>query len=283
VGLLVAPVLTLASCGGASHKRTAQPSGPRAGTISLSISESGRTATYRAPAVVTGGLVNMLFTNKGRALHAAQLIRVIGNRSALSVLKLLAGNSRKTPSYLHAEGGIGPTEPGTTLTATLNLPPGNYLVVDVAGPSSGPPAYGQFTVIPGATGALPATGATVTAAKLSKDHYRWRFNGRLTHGVNTVTFASKGTNALHLIGVVRLLGPASNAQIIRGLSSNGKPPAFFDPTSLYTSGALDGGKSQVTPLPLLSPGRYVLFCPLRDRAGGKPHLQEGMLATIIVK
>jgi hypothetical protein len=39
----------------------------------------------------------------------------------------------------------------------------------------------------------------------------------------------------------------------------------------------------VTKLELSKPGRYVLFCPLTDREGGKSHDQEGLLTTVEVK
>ena len=86
--------------------------------------------------------------------------------------------------------------------------------------------------------------------------------------------------SLHLIAAFRLTGKATNAQIIKALKSNGPPPRFVDRTSFYSTPVLDGGLSQTTPLPLTRPGRYVLFCPINDRNGGKPHFEEGLLTTV---
>ena len=65
---------------------------------------------------------------------------------------------------------------------------------------------------------------------------------------------------------------------------NGPPPKFLDQKSFTSTSVLDGtNKSEVTQLSLARPGKYVLFCPLTDRDGGKPHLAEGLLTTVNVK
>ena len=117
-----------------------------------------------------------------------------------------------------------------------------------------------------------------------KDKYRWDLSGSgLKPGVQNITFVSKGKTALHLIGAFRLSGPASNAQILKALKSNGKPPKFVDQSSFTESAVLDGGKSQTVQYALKSPGTWVLFCPISDREGGKPHFEEGLLKQVTVK
>ena len=54
-------------------------------------------------------------------------------------------------------------------------------------------------------------------------------------------------------------------------------------TRAMAHAVLDGGLSQTTPLLLNKTGKYVLFCPLTDRNGGKPHFEEGMLTTVDVR
>jgi hypothetical protein len=62
----------------------------------------------------------------------------------------------------------------------------------------------------------------------------------------------------------------------------GRAGRQLDPSEVQT-GALDSGKSLTTQLTLSKPGTYLLFCPLIDRDGGKPHFAEGLLTTITVK
>jgi hypothetical protein len=94
-----------------------------------------------------------------------------------------------------------------------------------------------------------------------------------------------GRQTDHLLAVIRLKGHPTDAQIEKALksNSNGPPPPFLDvnaPTP--QTAALDGGKSQTTTLNL-PPGRYVFFCPLHDRDGGKPHFLKGLLKQVVIQ
>ena len=57
----------------------------------------------------------------------------------------------------------------------------------------------------------------------------------------------------------------------------------MDTSSFANTAVLDSGKSDVTPFRFSKPGKYVLFCPLSDRDGRKPHFEEGLLTTVDVK
>lgn len=285
--LIAVTALGLAACGSSSKKSSTQSTGGASGQpLALSISESGKAAKFSGPASITGGLVRMSVTNGGKSLHAAQLVRVDAPHTIGQALQIVAGNSPKTPSWIHGEGGLGPVAPGRNATAVLNLPAGNYAVTDVGGPGgpgAGPPAEMALTVRAGSPGTLPSTPTTITATAPAKDKYHWQISGPLSSGTSNVTFVSKGNNTLHLLGAARITGNHSTAEIIKALDSNGPPPSWVDRQATYTSAVIDGNKSQVTPLPLPKPGRYVLFCPLTDRDGGKNHFKEGLLTTVTVK
>ena len=145
------------------------------------------------------------------------------------------------------------------------------------------PRFAPITVTPGQSGALPATATTITAANPSKDHYKWEISGTLKAGANPVTFVSKGKSALHELGAIRITGNESIAQIVKALESNGPPPTFVDPTARDQTAVLDGGKSLTTQLTLSKPGKYIFFCHLTDRDGGKPHFAEGLITTVTVQ
>ena len=131
-------------------------------------------------------------------------------------------------------------------------------------------------------GAIKRQPAHIIGTQTGKDHYAWRISG-LKAGTNTVEFTSKGKQALHLVTAVKLKGNANPSldAIKKALQSNGPPPSYIDPSAIADTAALDGGKSLTTSL-RLQPGRYVVFCPLTDRDGGKPHFLEGMLAKTTV-
>jgi hypothetical protein len=276
--LLVAAPVALAACGGSKSR---SGSGTPA-DVSFSIAEQSGTARFTVPKSVRGGLVKLSLKNAGKKPHSAQLLRLTGGHSAQDALKIIAGSTTKTPAWLRGAGGLGGVAPGTTQSAVLNLQPGRYAVADV-GQQGGAPAFAEFTVSKGKSGHLPETSVTIDGASTGKNAYAWNVSGQLRPGADDITFVSGGTDTLHFVGAFRITGTHSDAEIVKALSSNGKPPAFVDQKSFYDTAVLDSGKSQTTTLALRKPGTYVLFCPLADRRGGKPHFLEGMLKQVTVK
>jgi hypothetical protein len=277
-GLLLVPVLALAACGGSS--KSSKPT-----KAAITISPAGKSAKYAVPKSIKGGLVELTVTNQDKKTpHSAQLVLVEGNHTIQDAVKTVSSNSSKTPNWVRGEGGLGSIAPGASVSGTVNLPAGKYLLGDFAGPSSGPPAYTTLTVTKGKEGSLPSTPTTVDAATAGKDKFEWKLSGdALKAGKNTVTFKSGGKDSIHLVAAFRLTKDVPKAEIIKGLKSNGPPPKFVDQSSFYSTAVLDGGRSQTTPLDITKPGKWVLFCPLTDRDGGKPHFEEGLLKTVDVK
>jgi hypothetical protein len=273
----VAGTALLAGCGSSSTKPT---------NLSLSISEKGQAASFTAPKSAKGGLVDLSLKNDGKAPHGVQLVQYTGNHTAQEALKTVSSNSNKTPEWIRGQGGTDVISGGQSTSATLNLPAGNYVIVDSAsfgGPTSGPPATAEMKLTSGSTGDLPSTPATVTAENPSKDKYKWSISGLKT-GKNDVTFNSKGKKALHLIFAVPVKGKTPPlSQIKKDLATQGPPPKWADFQNAQTSAVLDGGSSQTVSLNLPKSGQYVFFCPLTDRDGGKSHDQEGLLKVETVK
>jgi hypothetical protein len=254
--------------------------------LNLSISEQGKAASFTAPASAKNGLVDVKLTNNGKAPHGVQFIQYADGHTMDDVLKQLGSNSNAIPDWITLPGGIGSVDPGQTGSATVNLPEGNYVLVDAAalgGPSSGPPATAGIKLSGGSDGDLPSTDADVTAATNGTDQYKWDISG-LKAGENQFTFKSEGDDAVHLIIAAPIKGtPPSLDQIKKDLDSNGPPPSYIDLQGSQSSALLDGGDSQTANLNLKA-GQYVFFCPLTDRDGkGKSHDQEGLLSIQTVK
>jgi hypothetical protein len=273
IGLLaaLAAATVVAGCGGGSS--SSEPA-----KVSLTYKDG----KFDVPKSIDGGLVEVTLKNQDKAPHAAQLVQVTGGHSTTEAIKFLSSNSDKTPEWIRGEGGpsAGPSASGT---ATVNLPAGQYIVTDLGGPgSSGPPASAPLKVNGGSEGDLPSTDTTVTGQEKGKDKYAWNVDGDLKSGQNQLTFKSEGDEAIHLLGAFRINGKHSDAEIAKALEGGGPPP-YVDQSTFTNTTILDGGKSQVTDLNLAKPGTYVLFCPLTDRDGGKPHFAEGMITQVTVK
>jgi hypothetical protein len=273
--LLVAGV-AVAGCGGSTATKPTN--------LSLSISEQGKTASFTAPASAKGGLTDIALTNSGKAPHGAQFVLVTGGHTVAEAAKQLGTNSPKTPSWLRAEGGVGSVPGGKTGTATVNLPKGTYAVIDTAtlGGSGGPPVYTQLKLTGSERGKIPPLAAHITGEQTGHDKYAWVIAG-LKAGTQATEFTSKGKQTIHLVSAFKLKGNANPSldAIKKALQSNAPPPSYVDQSSLVQTAALDGGKSLTTPLTFAA-GRYVFFCPLTDRNGGKPHFLEGMLKKVTI-
>lgn len=251
--------------------------------LKIGVSEKGKTASFSVPKSTTGGLVEVKLTNEGKAPHGVQFVRYEDGHTAAEALEMLEGESEKTPDWLRAEGGIGGVGGGESATATLNLEEGNFLISDAA--SFGEkPATAELTVEGGSSGDLPDTEGTVTAEETGHDKYAWDVSD-LTSGPNQITFASEGDEAIHLIIAAPLRGkvpPLSQIKKEFGEEKEGPPPSYIDFEGAQSTAVLDGGKSQTAPLDL-KPGKYLFFCPLTDRDGGKSHDQEGLLSIETVQ
>jgi hypothetical protein len=278
---LILGAAAIAGCGGGGG------SSDNPTQLSMSITDSGKTASFEVPKTTKGGLVQVSLANKGQAPHGVQFIQYTGGHTAADVQQQLGSNSNKIPDWIKLPGGIGSVDPGASQSATLNLPAGNYVLVDAAalgGPSSGPPATADMTVSSGSNGDLPGTSGDVTANETGKDKFAWEISGLHT-GQNDVTFASKGDKSVHIIVAAPLKPNApSDSQIEKDLSSSqGPPPPYVDIQNSQSTALLDGGLAQTTKLNLKTPGKYLFFCPLTDRDGGKPHFEEGLLKTVDIK
>lgn len=279
--LLVPAALAMAACG-SDDKKSSTSGGAKPAELSLSVTEAGKGAKFTVPASTKGGLVNVTLANKGKKPHGAQLIRLTGNHTTAQALKVISGN-KPAPAWVRGEGGPSAVPGGQTGSATVILPAGKYAVVDTGGPGGGPPASADFTVTAGAGGKVPSAPTTITGAQAGPGRYKWGVSGTLKPGDNRVTFVSSGKDTLHFIGAFRVTGNPSLAKVEKAMSSSGKPPKFLDQSSFTETTVLDSGKSEVVSLNLRKPGNYVLFCPLMDRSGGKPHHEVGMLKKVTVK
>ncbi len=266
-------VAALTGCGGGG--------GDDASTLPVTITESNGAASYDVPASAGGGLVKLKVTNKGKAPHAVQLIGIEGDHTGQDALGVITGSSDTTPDWIRADGGTGAVPPGKTVSAFVNLGEGKYVVADLGGPGGAPTVSKEFEVSGGSDADLPETSAAVSAVAKGKDSYAWDDSGLKT-GTNTLTFKSEGKDTIHFVGGFRITGKHTDAEIKQALQSNSLP-SWVDQQSFVETAALDGGKSQVTDLDLDKAGTWVLFCPLTDRDGGKPHFLEGLLSQVSIK
>ncbi len=245
------------------------PAGAPRLTITVDDTEPGR-FRYRAPRSVTGGLVEIRLRNVSNAPHKAQLWRVGGNHTVAQALRV----GRRLPDWLRRAGGVSLTAPQTTSRTLQALPAGRYYV---AADADRPGRVAAFTV----TGPRTAPDPPRAPARVEAIDFSFRVSG-LRAGRNTVDFDNTGVEPHHAFFAPMRDGVdlADVRRFFGERTSTGRPPV--DTEGTRETVVLEGGERQVTQLDF-APGRYALVCFVRGRAGGRRHLELGMINEVTVR
>ena len=263
----------IAACGSEDAEKASTrlvPAGAKVNRLDISVTEPrpGR-FRYRATREVRGGLVEIRFKNSGRSPRKAQLWRVGRGHSVTQALRVRG----TLPRWLEWAGGVGLTAPGRTGVAVQRLSPGTYYVTGIGSERRG---IAPLRVTAGGSeaGLVSAADARVTAVD-----YGYRVSG-LAPGPASVEFRNTGKEPHH--GFFAPLRDGRTLREARDFFAGKLPgPPPVDPEATRETVVLEGGGTQVTRLNLES-GRYALLCFVRDRAGGPPHTEKGMVAEVKV-
>ena len=126
LALIVTASVGLTACGNDvadSSRRTPT-------SFAVTATEAGKQLRLSVPKSVPAGLVTVELTNRGKAFHEAQLVRIDRGHTPQDALKVIAAEGAPAPSWIHPAGGTGPAPPGGKRSATQRLRPGNYIVYD---------------------------------------------------------------------------------------------------------------------------------------------------------
>lgn len=290
--LALTAALTVTACGDddsdsdKSSKPSAESSEPQ--RLAVEVTEQGKDKFgMSAPQSVKAGLVEISLKAppvKG-ASHDAQLVKVEGNHTVAEVLKFISQEGAPTPDWLFAAGGVGLIKAGASGTATQQLTPGRYFILDTGEPEG---ENVKSFAENGATAELEVTGEAgavelpKAAGKVTAEDYTFRTTG-LKAGKNDIEFDNAGRELHHLIAFQYRKG-VDLADVKKAFSregeSSGPPPVDFE--SAVGTAVLEGGTKQVTSLEL-KPGKYALVCFISDRKGGPPHVAKGMITEASIE
>lgn len=238
-------------------------------TITVDDSAPGK-FRYRAPRSVRGGLVEIRLRNIGDAPHKAQLWRIDGEHSVTEALRV----RHPQPDWLRTAGGVGLTEPGATSTTLQALPAGTYFVAATLG-QPGTVASLKVTA-PQTVPQPPRAPARVEAVDFS-----FKVSG-LRPGRNSVDFDNTGAEPHHAFFTP--IRPGATLDDVKRFfgeqTSTGPPPV--DAEATRETAILEGGERHVTQLNFPA-GRYAVICFVRNRSGGRPHIELGMINEVTVR
>jgi hypothetical protein len=236
---------------------------------------------FAAPDTVPAGLTTIRMINTGHEPHQA----VVAGAPHKSFADLQAALLREGafPEWLIFPGGAGVVNSGDSSIVTVNLQPGNYLILCYIASLDGTlhinkGMYRRLVVVPAPAGtratAEPAADVTVTLSD-----YAFRLSAPLTAGTHTIRVENTGPQ-LHELTIERLAPGKTLADWKTWVAGGmrGTPPS-------QPSGGLTGpDRGKVGWLTItLAPGNYLLNCYVPDVKDAKPHFMHGMVEEIVIK
>jgi hypothetical protein len=230
-----------------------------------------------APDTVPAGLTTIRMINTGREPHQA-VVAGAANRSFAELQTALLREGA-FPDWVSFPGGAGVVNSGDSSIVTINLLPGNYLILCYIPSLDGKPhimkgMYRRLVVVPASPRAAePKSDVTVTLSD-----YGFALSAPLTAGTHTIRVENKGPQ-LHELTIERLAPGKTLAdwQVWMAGGMRGTPPS--QPAGGFTGP--DKGKVGWLRVTLV-PGNYLLNCYVPDVKDGKPHFTRGMVQQITV-
>jgi hypothetical protein len=226
------------------------------------------------PKEIKGGLVEVTFKNNGDQGAGVQFVRGTDGHTGAEALKAAAAwgeNGKALPTWVKIEGGTATAQKGSSTKATLVLPAGDYMAVDIDSNAATP-----VKVTGGESAELPTTDGRIEASE-----YKFTSSG-INSGRAQIEFDNVGKEPHFFVAVQYKPGATLDdiKKFIR--DEKGKPPFVEDEGSELASALFDGGRKAVMDVNF-KPGKYALLCFIPDRAGGPPHVAKGMVSELEVQ
>lgn len=235
---------------------------------------------FSAPDTISAGLTTFRMENRGREPHQAVVVGT--QQKTFAEMEAALMKEGPIPEWLSFPGGAGVVGGGDSSIATVNIAPGNYLIVCFIPSPDGTlhMAKGMVrrllvTAAPAgaAAAAEPASDVTVTLSD-----YAFALSTPITAGTHTIRIENSGPQ-LHELSVERLLPGKTLADWQKWVAGGqrGTPPA----EAVGGFAGPDKGKVGWVTL-TFRPGNYLLSCYVPDAKDGKPHVAHGMVQQITV-
>ncbi|HEX2078556.1 MAG TPA: hypothetical protein VHG08_12630 [Longimicrobium sp.] len=264
----MAVVLAASACGAAAAG--AQPS---------VMEVRARDFAFQAPREIPAGTTTIRLHNDGPDLHHVQLLR-LDEGHTLEELMAGMGEQGPPPPWVHFVGGPNTPAPGEHAETTVDLHPGQYLMVCVIPGPDGVPHIAKgmlmpLTVTAAAGGPRPHAAADV---HMSLIDYNFVLDRDITAGRRTIHVVTNADQPHEVL--IAQLAPGKTLQDLMAwvAQPSGPPPAR--PIGGTTS--LERGVVNVVTADF-APGEYALVCFHPDARDGQPHHMHGMMRQITVR
>ena len=245
------------------------------------------TATYLAeeygfigPDRLPSGAVTIRVLNRGKELHHLQFVKLTHGRGATDFNALLKRRGATIPPWALFSGGPNAPVPGGEAAATVNLTPGNYLLLCLIPDKNGTPhvALGMQKLVRVEGPAHAKRNGEERDLFIDQVDFDFGFFGPIKAGHHTFHVRNNGTQP-HEVLVVQLATGASVKDFVAYRPESREPPPGIPVGGITGIGT--GGEAFFSVN--LSPGRYGLVCFFPDPVTGVPHFTKGMMSEFMVR
>jgi uncharacterized cupredoxin-like copper-binding protein len=233
---------------------------------------------FTGPDEIAAGWITTKLVNAGDDLHQMQFLKLPEGRSVQDFAAEITANYTRLPHWVHRQGGPNSVVPGEYAAATVNLEPGNYVLICGIPDRRGVPhvALGMLKALR-VTPGLPKTPEPPQAdVTITGEDFTFQVSKPIRAGKKTVRVVNKGSQA-HEVVVVQLARRAT----VNAFLDDFQPGVVTSPLGKPVGGMVGlepGGEGFFTMD--FKPGRYGLICFLPDLTRGAPHFTRGMLMDI---
>ena len=243
---------------------------------------------FDIPKSIPAGPTTFRLVNDGKESHHLSIIKLEQGKTAADFGEAMKGGP--PPEWAVAVGGPNAAVPGQTIAATIDMAPGNYVVVCfIPSPGEQVPHAAKGMIAPLTVTAGGPTQAGAAAAETMADpkpdlhlvmkEYGYQFSQPVTAGKHTIHVMNEGAQD-HEAVIVRLQPGKRIADFNQWAMGGmqGPPPARpvdgiagMAPkrTAIFTAD--------------FTPGTYAIICFVGDKSDGKPHSEHGMTTEFEVK
>lgn len=238
---------------------------------------------YSMPPQVKAGYVNVVMENTGKEPHHAQFLRLNDGVTMEEFQAALAGGVPAVLQVATLTGGPSVIDPGLSQSVTLNMTPGQYILLCIIAGPDGVPHLAKGMMAPltvtAADNAADGTAASAPAADGAVRLLDFAFTlpQTIKAGAQTWEIKNEGKQPHELV-LIKLAEGKTMDDVAAYMAQPAGLPPFEDMGGMQ--GIMPGSTAW---LDLdLTPGSYVAICHIPDPASGEEHMHLGMIMPFSV-
>ena len=242
---------------------------------------------FSAPKSIVGGQTTFRLVNDGKELHHITILKLEQGKTMKDLQAAMKDPNAPPPAWLVPVGGPNAAVPGSTIEATLDLAPGNYvLACFIPSPGGDTPHAAKGMMAPltvTAPGGVMQAGASFAPTPTPDVHlvlkdYAFAFSKPITAGKHTIHVMNEGPQEHEVI--MLKLAPGKHVADFNKWATTGMqgPPPAMPIAGL--SGMAKGRTAIFSDD--FTPGTYAITCFV-SAPDKKMHSDHGMSTEFVVK